>query len=40
MTTENTVSRARVGLPSPVSMIEMISATSMTVTATVSTSVP
>ena len=40
MITENTVSRASAARPSPASMIDRISATSITVTATVSTSVP
>ncbi len=40
MITENTVSRASVGWPSPASMIDRISATSITVTAMVSTKVP
>jgi len=40
MITENTVSRTSIGLPSPASMIDRMSATSITVTATVRTSVP
>ena len=40
MITAKTVSRANVGRPSPASMIDRIRATSITVTAMVSTSVP
>ena len=40
MITEKTVSRARAGSPLPLSVIDMMSATSMIVTAMVSTSVP